>query len=79
MTDLQKLELVDLKYISLWMIRTIEKDNTAKYRISTVWDFVKLPSEAVAIWQQQLGFEKRLKTSDEADMFFSPTNEPLKQ
>lgn len=71
LNDLDKLELADLKYIALWMNRTVEKDNTAKYRISTVWDFAKMPADAVSIWKQQLGEERRLKSSHEADLFFS--------
>lgn len=70
LNELQKLELSDLKYIALWMNRTSEKDNTFKYRISVIWDLLKMPADAISVWQQQLGNERRLKSISEADLFF---------
>lgn len=66
-----KLEMTDLKYISLWMSRTIEKDDSAKYRISPVWDLKKVPAEAAQIWKDQLGLERRFKNEAEINQFFT--------
>ena len=68
--DREKIELVDLKYIALWMNRTIEKEGSSKFRLSPVWDMKKMPQEAITIWNEQLGEEKRLKNSAAADVFF---------
>ncbi len=70
LNDAHKLELQDLKYLALWMNRTDEKNATSKYRISIFWDLIKMPVDAISIWQQQLGAERRLKSSAEADFFF---------
>ncbi|MFZ3230877.1 MAG: CapA family protein [Pseudobdellovibrio sp.] len=66
----EKLELVDIKYIPLWMNRTIDKDYTSKFRLEPVWDYTKKPSEAVRIWGQQLGETYRIKSLFEADLYF---------
>ena len=67
----QKLEIVDLKYISLWMDRTIDKDYSSKFRIYPIWDLSKAPPEAISIWHEQLGEDRRLKTADDATAFLS--------
>lgn len=61
----------DVKYIPLWMNRTIEKDGTAKYRLQPVFDFKKVPYDAAEIWTQQLGNERRLKEPSEVEHFFN--------
>lgn len=66
----EKIELVDLKYIALWMNRTIEKEGSAKFRLSPVWQMTKMPKEAIAIWNEQLGEERRLKDPAAAENFF---------
>ncbi len=66
----QKLEVTEVKYISLWMTRTIEKDNSSKFRLSPVWDLSKVPADAALIWKEQLGLENRIKSAKEADLFF---------
>ncbi len=60
----------DLKYVPLWMNRTIEKDGTAKYRLLPIFNFKKVPHDASEIWVQQLGNEKRLKEPAEVEQFF---------
>lgn len=68
----QKLEIIDLKYIALWMARTIDKDHTSKFRIYPIWDLLNAPPEAISIWQGQLSEERRLKTAIEAAEFLTP-------
>lgn len=67
-----KLIVEDVKYIPLWMKRTIEKDGTAKFRVVPVFDFKKVPYDASQIWLQQLGDERRLKQPAEVDQFLKP-------
>lgn len=72
--DLTSAQLIvdDVKYVPLWMNRTIEKDGTAKYRLLPVFDFKKVPHDASQIWIQQLGNEKRLKEPSDVEHFFKP-------
>ncbi len=63
------LELKDIKYIPLWTIRTIEKDHTSKFRVQPIWDLKKVPAESRAIWEAELGHEKRIKSEIEVSNF----------
>jgi len=65
----EQLIVDDVKYIPLWMNRTIEKDGTAKYRLQPIFDLKKVPYDASQIWIQQLGNEKRIKEADELESF----------
>lgn len=69
----EQLLVDDVKYIPLWMNRTIEKDGTAKFRVLPIFDFKKVPYDASQIWIQQLGNEKRLKEPDEVEHFLKPS------
>lgn len=69
-SDSEQLIVEDIKYVPLWMNRTIEKDGTAKYRLLPVFDYKKVPKDASEIWIQQLGNDKRLKEPADVDHFF---------
>jgi poly-gamma-glutamate capsule biosynthesis protein CapA/YwtB (metallophosphatase superfamily) len=64
-----KLDLIDFKYVPLWMNRAINKDGTSKFRLSAVFDYSTVPYEAAEIWKTQLGDERRLKTPSEIEHF----------
>lgn len=70
MTPKYQLEIDQVKYIPLWMNRTIERDSTSKYRLEPVWDFAKKPADAVKIWREQTGETNLLKTPESAEAFF---------
>ncbi|MBC7467530.1 MAG: CapA family protein [Bdellovibrio sp.] len=70
MNVLRKLEISDLKYIPLWMNRTVESDGTSKFRLEPVWNFAKKPADAVKIWREQTGEKYLLRSSEQADLFF---------
>ncbi len=62
--------LEDAKYIPLWMKRTAEIDGTSKYRLGAIFDDKKVPKEAVDIWANETGEERRLRSPAEVDSFF---------
>lgn len=74
LNSVRQLEIEEIKYIPLWMVRSSEKDGTSKFRIQTAFDFKKFPSDAVKIWQEQLGEKYLLKSETEAESFLQKPN-----
>lgn len=69
LNQVRKAELLSIKYIPLWMNRTVEKDGTSKFRLESVWDFKKMPADAVKIWKSELGEKYQIKSPAEAELF----------
>ncbi len=65
------LNLINVKFVPLWTTRVIEKDNTSKFRIQPVWNFTTVPAEAVQIWKNQVGDERRIKSEIELKQFLN--------
>ncbi len=59
----------DLKYVPLWMNRSIDKNGTSKFRLEAAFNLKKYPLEAVKIWSDQLPEEKRLNAPGDVDLF----------
>lgn len=59
----------EAKALPLWMSRQIEKDRTATYRLSAVWDFKLLPPDAGKIWNDVIPAERNFQDRNEIENF----------
>lgn len=66
-----KYVLKQSRALPLWMNRSLEKDGTAQYRLSVVWDFSKLPEQIKTIWFENIKSEYLFKNEEELKSFLN--------
>lgn len=66
----QKLEIIDYKYLPIYMHRNNLKDGTSEFKLKPVFDFKLYPQEASDIWKTELSQDRVLKSKLETEAFF---------